>query len=212
MTQGAVLTHRVVTSSSYDSLEAEIAAFLHQHQASEMLILGASRGATDDMLWAAAPGGAIGVHRFTLAQAAAVLSAPVLAERGLQIANHFASEAVAARVVHDLREKHLWTYFGPVAGTPGFARALMATLRELRLGCVTANELEAHAQPKLDSGITPLFPVPNFPSYPSNHSTNSTARCEILAYLFPKICGVCSSLRQGGWGFPDLGRHPLRNG
>jgi membrane-associated phospholipid phosphatase len=37
----------------------------------------------------------------------------------------------------------------------------------------------------LDSGITPLFPVPNFPSYPSNHSTLSTARTELLAYLFP---------------------------
>jgi membrane-associated phospholipid phosphatase len=33
--------------------------------------------------------------------------------------------------------------------------------------------------------ITPLFPVPNFPSYPSNHSTFSAARSEILAYLFP---------------------------
>jgi membrane-associated phospholipid phosphatase len=39
---------------------------------------------------------------------------------------------------------------------------------------------------QLDSGITPLFPVPNFPSYPSNHSTFSAARSEMLAYLFPK--------------------------
>ena len=38
---------------------------------------------------------------------------------------------------------------------------------------------------QLDTGITPLFPVPNFPSYPSNHSSFSTARAEILAYLFP---------------------------
>jgi membrane-associated phospholipid phosphatase len=37
----------------------------------------------------------------------------------------------------------------------------------------------------LDSGITPLFPVPNFPSYPSNHSTYSSAMAEVLAYLFP---------------------------
>ena len=29
---------------------------------------------------------------------------------------------------------------------------------------------------QLDSGITPLFPVPNFPSYPSNHSTLSTTK------------------------------------
>jgi membrane-associated phospholipid phosphatase len=33
--------------------------------------------------------------------------------------------------------------------------------------------------------ITPLFAVPNFPSYPSNHSTFSASRAEILAYLFP---------------------------
>jgi membrane-associated phospholipid phosphatase len=38
---------------------------------------------------------------------------------------------------------------------------------------------------QLDPAIAPLFPVPNFPSYPSNHSTFSTARAEILAYLFP---------------------------
>jgi membrane-associated phospholipid phosphatase len=38
---------------------------------------------------------------------------------------------------------------------------------------------------QLDSAIVPLFPVPNFPSYPSNHSTFSAARSEMLAYLFP---------------------------
>jgi len=35
------------------------------------------------------------------------------------------------------------------------------------------------------SGLAPLFSVPNFPSYPSNHSTFSATRGEILAYLFP---------------------------
>jgi len=38
---------------------------------------------------------------------------------------------------------------------------------------------------QLDPSVTPLFPAPNFPSYPSNHSTFSTARSEVLAYLFP---------------------------
>jgi membrane-associated phospholipid phosphatase len=38
---------------------------------------------------------------------------------------------------------------------------------------------------QLDSGIVPLFPVPSHPSYPSNHSTFSTAKSEVLAYLFP---------------------------
>jgi membrane-associated phospholipid phosphatase len=39
--------------------------------------------------------------------------------------------------------------------------------------------------PQLDTAIVPAFPVPNFPSYPSNHSTFSATRSEILAYLFP---------------------------
>jgi len=38
---------------------------------------------------------------------------------------------------------------------------------------------------QLDATIVPLFPVPNFPSYPSNHSTFSATRSEMLAYLFP---------------------------
>jgi membrane-associated phospholipid phosphatase len=38
---------------------------------------------------------------------------------------------------------------------------------------------------QLDTSITPLFPVPNFPSYPSNHAVFSGARSEMLAYLFP---------------------------
>jgi membrane-associated phospholipid phosphatase len=38
---------------------------------------------------------------------------------------------------------------------------------------------------QLDTSLTPLFPAPNFPSYPSNHATLSSARAEVLAYLFP---------------------------
>lgn len=38
---------------------------------------------------------------------------------------------------------------------------------------------------QLDPGISPLFAVPNFPAYPSNHATFSAARAEVLAHLFP---------------------------
>lgn len=40
---------------------------------------------------------------------------------------------------------------------------------------------------QLDAGVLPLFPAPNFPSYPSNHSAFSAARAEVLAYLLPKM-------------------------
>jgi membrane-associated phospholipid phosphatase len=39
-----------------------------------------------------------------------------------------------------------------------------------------------------------LFPAPNFPSYPSNHSTFSSARAEVMAYLFPDRADVIRAL------------------
>ena len=52
---------------------------------------------------------------------------------------------------------------------------------------------------QLDPGITPLFPVPNFPSYPSNHSTFSAARSEVLAYLFPTRADFIRAVgKEGG--------------
>ncbi len=39
---------------------------------------------------------------------------------------------------------------------------------------------------QLDTTLVPLFPAPNFPAYPSNHSTISSVAAEIFAYLFPR--------------------------
>jgi membrane-associated phospholipid phosphatase len=53
--------------------------------------------------------------------------------------------------------------------------------------------------PQLDPAIVPLFPVPNFPSYPSNHSTFSATRSEMLAYLFPTRAAFARATgAQGG--------------
>jgi membrane-associated phospholipid phosphatase len=38
---------------------------------------------------------------------------------------------------------------------------------------------------QLDPSLVPLFPAPNFPSYPSNHAVFSGVRGELVAYLFP---------------------------
>ncbi len=52
---------------------------------------------------------------------------------------------------------------------------------------------------QLDPAIVPLFPVPNFPSYPSNHSTFSATRSEILAYLFPTRADFIRAVgKEGG--------------
>jgi hypothetical protein len=47
---------------------------------------------------------------------------------------------------------------------------------------------------QIDPSIVPLFPAPNFPAYPSNHSTFSTARAEVLAYLFPERADAIRTL------------------
>jgi membrane-associated phospholipid phosphatase len=52
---------------------------------------------------------------------------------------------------------------------------------------------------QLDPTIVPLFPVPYFPSYPSNHSTYSAARSEVLAYLFPTRADFIRAVgKEGG--------------
>jgi membrane-associated phospholipid phosphatase len=51
----------------------------------------------------------------------------------------------------------------------------------------------------LDPSITPLFAVPLHPSYPSNHSTLSTARSEVLAYLFARRAEFIRAVgKEGG--------------
>jgi len=52
---------------------------------------------------------------------------------------------------------------------------------------------------QFDSRIVPVFTPPNFPSYPSNHSVLSTARGEILAYLFPEHADYARAYgKEGG--------------
>jgi membrane-associated phospholipid phosphatase len=49
---------------------------------------------------------------------------------------------------------------------------------------------------QLDPTLAPLFPAPNFPSYPSNHSTFSSARAEVMAYLFPDRAAYIQALAK----------------
>jgi CRISPR/Cas system-associated exonuclease Cas4 (RecB family) len=108
-----------------------------------VLIVSASRGAADDLARsvAAAGGGAIGLHRFSITQLAAHVAASVLAARGIAPASFIGGEAVAARATFEASRAEELGYFGPVARTPGFPRALARTLHELMLARVGAAEL-----------------------------------------------------------------------
>ena len=111
------------------------------------LIVSASRGAADDLARAvaAARGATIGLQRFSFAQLAARLAAPVLATRGFAPVTVIGSEAVAARATFDARQRtddsEGLAYFEGVAGTPGFPRALARTLQDLTMAGVKPEAL-----------------------------------------------------------------------
>ena len=89
----------------------------------------------------AARGATFGLHRASLTQLAVRLAAAEMARLGLAPATALGAEAVAARVSFEALRERALAYFAPVARFPGFARALAATLGELRLGGVSAGAL-----------------------------------------------------------------------
>src|SRR6185503_7656490 len=67
---------------------------------------------------------------------AAHVAAAELARAGVAPSTPLGAEALAARVVFEAIEAGALSYFEPVARFPGFARAIAATLGELRLARV----------------------------------------------------------------------------
>jgi len=92
--------------------------------------------------------GSSGIHRVTLIQAAAELARPAMAQLGLAPLSALGREAVAARVAQTAQGK--LAYFQPVAGLPGFARALARTIVELRLAGVEPADLASAGPPAAD--------------------------------------------------------------
>jgi hypothetical protein len=129
---------RIIESSNASLRLSEVRTWLCDRGGHGALIVSASRGAADDVARSVARTrrGAVGLHRFSFAQLAAHLAAPVLAARGIAPATRMGSEAVAARAAFDARAEGELAYFEPVSGTPGFPRALARTLQDLSLARV----------------------------------------------------------------------------
>ena len=137
---------RLIESAAAELRLAGAAAFVRARLArGEVLLVGASRGAVDDLARsiASACGATVGLHRFSLTQLAARMAAPVMAIDRRAPATYLGSEAVAARATFEASRDGALRYFEPVAATPGFPRALARTLQELRLARVPARSLSA---------------------------------------------------------------------
>jgi hypothetical protein len=108
-----------------------------------VLIIGASRGAADDLsrsVEGSVPA-TFGLQRLSLTQFAAKTAILTLASEGLSSSTWLGTEAVAARVAFDATRDGSLTYFDAVARTPGFPRALARTFQELRLADVRSPQL-----------------------------------------------------------------------
>src|SRR2546427_2450719 len=140
------------SSSAFERLRAAGAFVERFPTATEVLIIGASRDAADDLARrvTAARGATFGLHRVSLTQLAVRLAAAEMARLGVAPATALGAEAVAARVSFEALRERALGYFAPVARFPGFARALAATLGELRLGGVAPGALDKLDGPARD--------------------------------------------------------------
>ncbi len=108
------------------------------------MLLAASRGAADDLVrgLSANGHGVLGVHRASLDQWALQTAALELAARDLSPVTALGTEAMAARVARMAQTAGELERLSPVAGMPGFARSLAATIGELRAAGVPPAELQ----------------------------------------------------------------------
>ncbi|BDC49674.1 hypothetical protein F183_A19900 [Bryobacterales bacterium F-183] len=144
-------SRRLVQSSSNLVLHETAAAFLREHP--EVLILAPSRGAADDLVRKYVPpsGATVTCHRMTPLILASQLALPFL-DPGEKPAAALAFEALSARIIKELCDQGQLPYFSPVADSPGLARAVSATVAELRLNRVTPQEVAATGAPGEDLG------------------------------------------------------------
>ncbi len=129
------MTLRAFVSASASARLDEAETFVSAlGPAAEVVVVGATREAADDFCrsLAARRGASFGLHRFTLGQLASRAAGASLAARGLSVGSAFGAEAVSARAIFELARDGRLEYLSPVAGSPGFPRAVAATLGEIR--------------------------------------------------------------------------------
>ncbi len=135
----------IASTSASARLDAANAFLSGRPPATEVVIVGASRGAADDFVRAVAMRSAatFGLSRFSFTELAARAAAERLAGIRHAPGTQAGAEALAARAAFETRTAEELEYFEPVSALPGFPRALARTMYELRLAGVGAEALLA---------------------------------------------------------------------
>lgn len=127
----------------YLQLRARAVSFVREFApAGPVLILGPERAAAEEVARIACDRALLGVTRLGFRDLPAAIASGEMNRRGLVPVGRVVREALAARVAAsaDL------TYLHPVAGFPGFPRALTETFEELRLNGVRPEDLRRCGQ------------------------------------------------------------------
>jgi hypothetical protein len=142
---------RIAVSTSADRRLDHAAAVLGQWTGSEEIrILAPTLGAADDFVRErilSGGGGRRGLGRGTPLDAARQIAAPALARAGNIPVTGVAGEALVARAIQrslnpgELPAGSAMEYFGTLARTAGFRRALARTIRELRMERIPLEEI-----------------------------------------------------------------------
>lgn len=137
---------RLLISRDTSARLGTAAEWLNQFPAdAELTLVAATLSASDELARTAAGerGARFGLHRFALGQLAARSANLALANAGRTTSSFLTLVALVARSVHLLIESRPFTYFQPVARTPGFPVAAARTIEELRMNGLTAQEISA---------------------------------------------------------------------
>ncbi len=131
-----------IAPSTHERLACAERALLERGSAERVTLIGHSLEAANALarhVAKARPGSATyGVSRTTFPLFLGALARPVLAQAGVVAASRLNLEAVAARLTESARSS--LGRFAEVAKTPGFSRALVRTLDELRLERAHSND------------------------------------------------------------------------
>jgi ATP-dependent helicase/nuclease subunit B len=126
----------------YSHLRTRAAEFVAEWvQWGAVLVLAPVREAADEVALEACGDALVGVHRLAFRELVLELSAGELNRRALVPVGRIVREALAARVTQEAVSAGRLSYLGPVAGFPGFPRALADTFEELRLNTVPLHQL-----------------------------------------------------------------------
>jgi hypothetical protein len=167
---------RLVVSPHADQRTATARAWLAgRERAEEVLVVAASADAGSELLRGVArdAGSAFGWHRTTLPRLAGTLAAGALALAGRVPIGRLASEAVVARVLHDLAERGALGRFADSGRGPGLVRAVAGALVELRAARVAPSQLGAEAPELVARGFLPG----SAPEPCARHQSPGQGRC-----------------------------------